>query len=183
MDRRSALKTASILLGGALSVGTVSTVISSCQTTETGEGWTAQILSKSQVKTLAEVVDIILPATDTPGAKELLVHQYVDKFIAECLKKEEQDKVIKGLDDINAKAGNDFAGASAEEQLTILTAYDKAAAKDGSHFFRRLKGLTIMGYFSSEIGQTKALQHIPVPGRYEGCVPLAEAGEGRAWAQ
>jgi hypothetical protein len=187
MDRRSVLKTVSILLGGAMSAGTVSAVMSGC-TADTSSNWVPQILSKDQAKMLAEVVDIILPATNTPGAKELLVHRFMDKFIAECLSKDEQDKVLKGFETINAASldvsgGKDFVKASPEDRLAVLSAYDKASAKDGSHFFRSIKGLAIMGYFSTEVGQTKALQHIAVPGRYEGCIPLAEAGEGRSWAQ
>ncbi len=169
-----------------MSAGTVSAVMSGCKP-DTSDNWKPLILSKDQVKILAEVVDIILPATNTPGAKELLVHRFIDKIIAECFSKEEQDKVLKGLEYINSASvdvsGKGFMGASPEERLTVLSTYDKEAIKDHSHFFFKIKDLAITGYFSTEIGQTQALQHVAVPGRYEGCIPLEKAGEGRAWAQ
>lgn len=188
MDRRSVLKTVSILLGGAMSAGTVSAVMSGCKA-DTSSDWTPQILSKDQAEMLAEVADIILPATDTPGAKELLVHRFMDKVIAECLSKDEQNAILKGLESINAASvkasGKDFVKASPEDRLAVLSSFDKESATNTGerHFFYHIKDLAITGYFSTEIGQTKALQHIAVPGRYEGCIPLAEAGEGRAWGQ
>lgn len=39
------------------------------------------------------------------------------------------------------------------------------------HYFTMMKQLTMLGFFTSEPGMTKALRYIPVPGRYEGCVP------------
>ena len=47
------------------------------------------------------------------------------------------------------------------------------------HFFTMLNQLTVWGFFSSEPGATQALRYVPIPGRYEGCIPYKE-GDG-AW--
>lgn len=47
-------------------------------------------------------------------------------------------------------------------------------------FFRTMKELTVVGYYTSEVGATVELRHEAVPGRYQGCVPFTEVG--RTWA-
>ena len=56
----------------------------------------------------------------------------------------------------------------------------KRDAQDDPHYFSMMKQLTVWGYFTSEPGATKALRYVPVPGRYEGCIPYTK-GE-KAWA-
>jgi hypothetical protein len=43
-----------------------------------------------------------------------------------------------------------------------------------------MKQLTMLGYFTSEVGSTQALRYVPVPGKYEGCIPYKKGD--RAWA-
>ena len=62
----------------------------------------------------------------------------------------------------------------------IITGGCKKKKEDPAHYFRMMKELTILGYFTSEIGATQALRYVAVPGRYEGCVPYTK-GE-KAWA-
>lgn len=50
----------------------------------------------------------------------------------------------------------------------------------GLPFFRTMKELTVVGYYTSEVGATVELRHEAVPGRYEGCVPFSRIG--RTWA-
>lgn len=48
------------------------------------------------------------------------------------------------------------------------------------HYFKMMKELTLLGYFTSEIGATKALRYVAVPGHYDGCVPYKKGD--KAWA-
>ena len=57
--------------------------------------------------------------------------------------------------------------------VKLLTVNDKP-------FFQRMKELTVTGYFTSEIGATKALEYLPIPGKFEGCIPLKP--NQKAWA-
>lgn len=52
-------------------------------------------------------------------------------------------------------------------------------AEDSPHYFAMMKQLTLWGYFTSEPGATKALRYVPVPGRYEGCIPYKKGD--KAW--
>jgi hypothetical protein len=62
-----------------------------------------------------------------------------------------------------------------------LKAYnDSKKEDDPAHYFGMMKQLTLLGYFSSEIGATQALRYVAIPGKYEGCVPYKKGD--RAWA-
>jgi hypothetical protein len=52
--------------------------------------------------------------------------------------------------------------------------------EDADHYFRMMKELTLLGYFTSEIGATKALRYIESPGRYDACIPYKKGD--KAWA-
>ncbi len=49
-------------------------------------------------------------------------------------------------------------------------------------FILMMKEMTMLGFFTSEAGAMQVLQYDPVPGAYKGCIPLSEAGNGKAWA-
>jgi len=121
------------------------------------------------------------------------VPNFIDMFVKDCYKEEDQKKFLDGLHDFDQNAikvfGNRFIEGSPEEQLAYLkTTHDeavnagKADPKTPRPFILKLKELTMLGYFVSEPGATKVLQYIAVPGAYHGCVPLAEAGNGKQWA-
>lgn len=190
MDRRSALKAVSILMGGALASGTVASVLTGCNPQENAGDWTARTFDEKQLATLADIVEAILPTTDTPGAKALKVHQYIDSSLADNFKPDDQKPILDVVTAIEAAAqdayAKPFTKLSTEEQHLIVADFDKAAfgsKPPQPNAFRTLKSLTIGGYFITEVGQTQVLQHVAVPGAYNGCVPLAQAGEGRTWAQ
>ena len=81
-----------------------------------------------------------------------------------------------------------FMSLDAEQKKTLLTAIDKemkeyqSKKKDGdpNHYFKMMKDLTLQGYFTSEVGATKALRYSPVPGKFEGCIPYKKGD--KAWA-
>jgi hypothetical protein len=92
---------------------------------------------------------------------------------------------LTGLSDVDARArrsgAKNFLGGSKEQQVAILKELDREAyANAAPHFFRTMKELTLVGYYTSEGGATKELQYDPAPGRFEGCVPMSRIG--RAWA-
>lgn len=84
--------------------------------------------------------------------------------------------------DSAAAKGDEFLPDQRKENVPGEEAAGAAAitADAPSHYFRMMKELALLGYFTSEIGYTKAMRYIETPGRYEPCVPYV-AGE-RAWA-
>jgi hypothetical protein len=146
--------------------------------------WTPKGLGADQARRLEVVVDLIMPATDTPGAREAGVARFVDRNLADWAGAAQRDAVRAGLDRMEADAktahGQPFLALTSAQQAALLQRYDVEARGQRGHFFGVLKELTTVGYFSSEPGATKAARYDPVPGDYKGCVPLKAIG--RVWA-
>ena len=175
MNRREAVKRVTIMMGGILAAPLMAGVMG--QVTNTGESIT---ISAEQEAFLAEIADIIIPTTDTPGAKAAGVEKFIVRVMRDCYKKDDQEKFYTGLAkldaDSQAKFGKGFVGldlSQKNEMVKLLTVNDKP-------FFQRMKELTVTGYFTSEIGATKALEYLPIPGKFEGCIPLKP--NQKAWA-
>jgi Gluconate 2-dehydrogenase subunit 3 len=131
--------------------------------------WRPEFLSVEQGQVLAEVVETIIPETDTPGAKAARVHVFIDLMLKDCVAPAEQAEVRRTLDTL----GEGFLKATPLERQAQLQKTDSAG-------IRLMKELTLVGYFTSEIGATKALAYVAVPGEYRGCLDLTPAQ--RAWA-
>lgn len=152
--------------------------------------WTPAALTPDQARVLDVVAELIIPKTDTPGAREAGVPQFIDRALANFYEKDQADKLRAGLTRMDADAqaahGVAFIALTPQQQVDLLTAYEregvaaKALTPSQAHFFPALEDMVTVGYFTSEPGATIALQYDPVPGAYNGCVPLAEVG--RAWA-
>jgi gluconate 2-dehydrogenase gamma chain len=150
--------------------------------------WTPTALTAEQARLIDVVAELIIPATDTPGAREAGVPQFIDRAVGDFYEKSQVDQLLAGLARMDADAraahGDIFVALTPEQQVALLTAYDQeAGAAQGqsqSHFFPALEDMVTVGYFTSEPGATVALKYEPVPGAYHGCVPLSEIG--RSWA-
>jgi hypothetical protein len=172
IDRREALRRAALVLAG---------VLAGCEARRTpAAAWRPRVLSSDRAEMVATIAEHILPETDTPGARAVGVHRFIDALVAESYSAEERRHFLAGLDGLDDGArrahGRAFAACTAADQLALLGQLDRA----GDPFFRTLKQLTLVGYYTSEAGATRELHHVPVPGRYDGCVPLAQIG--RTWA-
>jgi len=127
----------------------------------------------------------LIPSTDTEGAVEALIPQFVDQVAKLRLTAEDQAAVQMGFkafeEACQAANGKSFLKCSDEEQLAFLQAEEKAALEsDGPTLFGGLKDMIYRGYFTSEVGATEVLKYESVPGNYEGCVPFSEVNG--SWA-
>ena len=175
IPRRAALERLSLMLGGALSTQLTAAVMG--QVVNAGE---SVAVTADQTALLAELADVIIPTTDTPGAKAAGVEAFIIRVMRDCYVLEEQESFYAGLAKVDEagrqKHGKGFAELAPEEKIALVT----DTAKTDRAFFKRLKELTVTGYFISEIGATQALEYLPVPGRFEGDVPM-QPGQ-KAWA-
>lgn len=134
-------------------------------------------LSARQETVLAEIVETIIPATDTPGAKELGVHSFIQKMVADCYDAKVQENLTKGVDAVDRMArgtfSKPFATLSAEQRMDILRKMEKNSDPDRKEFYSLVKALTIRGYMNSEYVMTNITRYEMIPGRYNGCVPVA----------
>jgi Gluconate 2-dehydrogenase subunit 3 len=187
IDRREALRRTALLLGGAISAPTLAAMLAGCETPAAGEtGWTPRALSDEQGAQVATIAEHIIPATDTPGARGVGVHRFIDTMLAEYYSADERAAFLAGLADVNRRArdakGKTFLQLSASDQRELLAALDADAYRraPAPAFFRTMKELTLLGYYTSQIGATQELKYARVPGRFDGCLPFATIG--RAWS-
>ncbi|WP_143308892.1 gluconate 2-dehydrogenase subunit 3 family protein [Chitinophaga vietnamensis] len=190
MHRRDAIRNVAILLGTAISASTLS-ALESC----TGSAPKNYELNKPQTKALlAEIAETIIPTTDTPGAKAAKVDDFIITMMNDCYKKSDQEVFLQGLKKIDEasdkKFKKTFMDLTPDQRTQLLTDIDKERVEynkrkdkkegDPTHYFQYLKELTLLGYFTSEPGATKALRYVPVPGKFEGCIPYKKGD--KAWA-
>jgi len=133
-------------------------------------------LNKSQFEIINIIVDIIIPDTDTPGASKAGVPKFIDHMLANFMPKSERQTFINGLKTLMNNA-SDFGYLSPQHQYQYIESLDKNRQK--SSFYRKLKELTVLGYYTSEIGASEELKYNPVPGPYRE-IPFKILG--RAWS-
>jgi hypothetical protein len=145
--------------------------------------WTPKALTPAQARAVDAAAELIVPATDTPGARAAGAPQFIDRALGGWCDPEQARLLREGLDGMDADAhaahGAAFADLAPAQQAALLARYDEVRAPQ-RRFFALLKELTTIGYFTSRPGATIALRYDPVPGDYRGCVPMKEIG--RAWA-
>lgn len=175
IPRRAALERLSLMLGGALSPQ----ISASLMGQVLNEGPSVAV-TPEQTSLLAEVADVIIPATDTPGAKAAGVEAFIIRVLRDCHPLAEQESFYAGLAKIDAAGrrthGKAFAELAPDQKIALV----RTTAEQDKAFFKRLREFVVTGYFISEIGATQALEYLPIPGRFEGDVPM-QPGQ-KAWA-
>ena len=171
MKRRDAIKNATLLLGYTMAVGTSAAIMNGCKA-EPKIDYTPEFLSMDQLKNVMYFAERILPQTDTPGAIAAGVHTFIDQTLSRFWEKEDQDKMIAGLnafsESVTKENGKDFYQLDPADQDKIV---GTLAQEEGNEtLFRVMRELTVSGFFTSELGQTEVLNYNPVPGPYQGCV-------------
>ncbi|CAH0996119.1 hypothetical protein EMA8858_02249 [Emticicia aquatica] len=175
MNRRESIQRATLLLGGVMAAPLMAGAMG--QVLNTGESLK---VSTTQEALLADVADIIIPTTGTPGAKAAGVEKFIVRVMRDCYEKPEQEKFYAGLAKLDADSQAKFGKGFAALDLAQKNEMVKQSTIDNKTFFLTMKGLTVTGYFTSEIGATQALEYLPIPGKFEACIPL-KPGQ-KAWA-
>ena len=190
ISRRVALHHLTLLVGGTISAPAMGAILSGYRAKPAPAAWTPQALTTDQVDLLGTLVDLIIPPTDTPGAKEAGVPVFIDKLLQDWVEPEDRLRFQTGLAavDVEMQETQDvsFREATPEQQNALLTRLDQEAIQareegaDPLPFFATLKEWTLVGYYTSEIGATQELQWLAAPGRYDADLPLEEVGP--TWA-
>jgi hypothetical protein len=170
-DRRSFLRGASVLMGHA-AFGQVMTAFAAAPRKAT-------YFTAAELETVRSLVDVILPATDSPAASAADTHYFIDLAMPACASADAQKTFRAALKQLGTQK---FASRAPADQQSLLKARAEAdiLLPYDQSFFRILKDYTLTGYFLSEIGATQALAYERVPGGYQGDVPLA--ANQKAWA-
>ena len=148
-------------------------------------------LSPAQNGIIVAMCEVMIPATETPGAKAAKVNEFIDLILTEWATEEERKIFLEGLAEADRKTdalfGRGFAAASAKEQATIVQVFDQELATLRNEelpkqvrpweltlvlpFFAQMRRLTLVGYYTSPIGQEQELKVEIIPGELHGCVP------------
>ncbi len=185
MDRREALKKVAYLMGGAISATTMGVLFQSFTVLEKDKNFVSFSATDEQI--LAEFADIILPTTkSSPGAKAAGLGAFIPLIIKDCYPLKMQEIFASGMKDMQAKClrdfNKDFLTMTIEERQKLMgdLKNEAIATERAPSFFLIARDLTLLGYFTSEIGCTQAREYLPVPGKYDGNVDY-KPGQ-KAWA-
>jgi Gluconate 2-dehydrogenase subunit 3 len=147
-------------------------------------------LNPHQNATVTTIAEIIIPQTTTPGAKAARVNEFIDLILTEWYDAEEKSTFMTGLTNVDSQTrdlyGKDFVDCGEKQQVEILQALDDEVAereqdarRRRSHppeknFFFMMKQLTLVGYYTSQIGFEQESHGEIIPSRHAGCAPLEE---------
>jgi hypothetical protein len=193
ITRREAIRRVSALLGGTVLVGQTA-FLSGCASADVRG--LEELFTANDVVLLNEIAETILPETSTPGAKAAGVGPFMALMVAEAYDGREQQIFRDGLTELEQRSaamhGVRFVEAAPAQRITLLEELDReqfdytrrqalrGRVNAPAHYFRMIKELALLGYFTSEIGYTQALRYAETPARFDPCVPY-EPGE-KAWA-
>jgi hypothetical protein len=192
MQRRDALK---FLAAGAVAPALAPELFAFFQEAHPASGYALRTLNPHQNATVVLMSEIIIPETDTPGAKGARVNEFIDVILTEWATEEDRNHFLDGLAGVDKQSnelyGKNFVDASPVQQLTMMRAMDEAvgmgvdrSARHGNtvperdkqlkgNFFTVFKGITLHGYYTSEVGFSRELGLQIIPGAQHGCVPVA----------
>lgn len=172
MNRRDAIKSFALMMGGAM-VG-ANVILTGCAPEDQIVGLD---FTPEQIAFLDEIGEAIIPTTDTPGAKAAGIGEFMVMMVKDTYSGEQQNAFVSGLNNLKKefKSANnkEFMDATLEQRTAFLNEMNQKASTSEDKepkVIGMLKDLTILGYFTSEIGATQQLRFVEVPGRFDACV-------------
>ena len=166
------------------------------QEAQPAKSYALRTLNPHQNETVVAMIDQIIPATETPGAKGARVNEFIDVILTEWATEEERRNFLDGLAGVDEQSntlfGKNFVQASSAQQIALLQAMDDVAMsiqykkvrrstaeteeeRDPQlrgNFFKVFKGITVHGYYTSEIGYSQEMKEQIIPGALHGCTPV-----------
>lgn len=190
MNRRDALSRVALMMGAAISAPTLIACDKSGKEKTAASAISGDFtLTDSHKKIIAEVAEHIIPKTTTPGAKDVGVPAFIELMMKDCYKPLEQGSFMEGLKSLESKK---FLELSAADQIAALKVLEEEtdaemkarnvqqvkvgdnedkeaidAVEKGVPFWRLMKELTLLGYFTSEQGVNASFDYQPIPGKFE----------------
>ena len=189
MDRRKALKNIGTGIGAIAVTPTVVSLLQSCQTAAT---YTTVYFNATDFDKISQLMELIIPSTDIPGAVELKLPEFTDSYIAAVWDTERQEKFSSKLQAFFS-ASSETSGKNVDQMNVsdwdaVLSKYLKPGneitdeEKDAAAFANELRSLTVSAFKTNEYIGENVLAYAPIPGEQKGCVDLMETTGGKAWS-
>jgi len=124
--------------------------------------------SKEEYNSIIEIIDVIIPETKTKSASQVNTQVFLDQVFSQCMTREEQAVLRAGLQPLISGFN------SASDKLKYITEVDKKAFDNDENtaYFKTVKKFTMIGFFTSQEGETKAGNYVKIPGDYKGEIHL-----------
>ena len=131
-------------------------------------GYAPTFFSKEEYHSIIEIIDVIIPETKTKSASQVNTQVFLDQVFSQCLTREEQAVLRTGLQQLISGFN------SASDKLKYITEVDKKAFDNDENtaYFKTIKKFTMIGFFTSQEGETKAGNYVKIPGDYKGEIHL-----------
>jgi len=179
MERRELIRLVTFATGAALAVPLSSSLLTACNQVEKvkDSNYMLSFFSEEDFSSLQNMLDVIIPKTDSPSAVDVGVHQIMDTMAGKVYGPEQQKEFSEKFAALNAYAASN---TSLKSFKTLMASEDEndQAAKTG---LLQLKQQAVAYYLSTEEVGKNYLNYLPVPGAYEPCISL-ESVDGKAWA-
>ena len=190
MDRRKALRNIGTGIGTIAVTPAIVSLFQSCQTTTT---YTPLFISADDFKIVSNLMEMIIPKTDIPGAVELKLPEFVDAYIDAVWDEEEKTDftetwevfISSSIKAAGKENENDLSAADWDAQLAKYLKPGNDLPADeilASKFVNQLRSLTVNAFKTNEFIGEEVLAYAPIPGEQKGCVDLMEATGGKAWS-
>ena len=161
------MKKSALAMGMTLTASSITAILEGCSSAESKLDWQPKALSDDEARVIGAIAEVILPKTDTPGALELKVDRFVDIMMDVTYSREDIQQFSNELGEFSRKCKTDY-GAGFEDclqdqQVQVLKGLESSSEKfvptiwggntreqEPLNFYRKLKSLIMLGYYSSE---------------------------------
>lgn len=170
MKRRDLLKTGVYGLAG---VTLSSTLISTLQSCSSIEKYNPVYFSKIEFSLLSNIVDFLIPKTETPGALEMKVPQFIDIIISETYNNESKNNFSNKLKLLieDFKSNNiDLSNYNSMKSKFVNDFNNKTHQE----IYNQIRDLTVWGFKTSKEIALNVLNYNPIPGYQLGCINIKE---------
>jgi gluconate 2-dehydrogenase gamma chain len=182
MERRAVLRRVAWLLGGAVSAPAALAILQGCSAKDAPSAaeWTPKFLKGSQKDVVTAIADIILPKTDTSGALDANVPAFIDSMLADVYDAAARERFTRGFAEFDGFLDRDPPARKAfvKESLEKALAAENA---DGKPFILMTRELTLLGFYTSQVGIGENMAYSQAPGPFHGCVPVSKMAKPVQW--
>jgi len=168
MNRRQVIQSLGLISSHAVFPSVLSSFLASCQAKE--HDYTLEFFTDDEMKTIIEAIDVIIPETKTKSPSQVGAHKFLDQVFSKCLNADQQRVIKEGMAQLSAEL------SSADDKQKYFIELDKKAYSNdaSSVYFKTIKQYTLVGFFTSQEGTTKASNYVKIPEAYKGEIPADE---------
>jgi hypothetical protein len=162
MNRRQLIQSLAVVSGHAMFPTVLSSFLTGC-TNHDMSNYKPVFFTESEYKSIISIIDIIIPATKTKSASEVNTQIFLDQVFDQCMTAEQKSVIKDGLKQMIP------AFEKAPDKLQFIVSLDKKAYDndEGAAYFKTIKQYTMIGFFTSQEGTTKASNYVKIPDEYK----------------